>query len=207
MKKTNYIKVAGRNKDDKYLTPYKMTERLLDLEIFDKDATFLEPCCSKEMAIPKVLMKYGYNNIDMNIYEETKADFRTYSEDKKYDYIISNIPYGHLMMIDMINKAKRIATKKIILLYPINCLNGAKRFERIYGDKEYPLARIYQFVMYASLKDTLRADGRYEAGMIMYGWFVFERGYVGEITLKQINNKTDIFAKRSKEILTDLYEN
>ena len=110
------------------------------------------------------------------------------------------------MMIDMINKAKRIATKKIILLYPINCLNGIKRFERIYSDKEYPLAKIYQFVMYSSLKDTLRADGRYEAGMIMYGWFVFEKGYVGDIILKQLNNTKDIYGKRSAEILMELDE-
>ena len=83
---------------------------------------------------------------------------------------------------------KKIATKKVVVLYPINTLNGVERYNEIFSDEKYKLSKIYQFVRFPMLEETIREDGCYKTGMTLYGWFVFEKGYEGDIILKQINN-------------------
>ncbi len=176
-----------RNKNDSYLTPYSMIQQLLDREDFNKDGTFLEPCCSKERTIPETLKRNGFTNITCNIFDEDGIDFRLWDENNKYDYIITNTPYGSIST-ELILKMKKIVTKKFAVLFPISNLNGKKRYDRIYKDKDFPLKKIYQFVRFPLLIDTVRKDGCYYTGMVLYGWFIYEKGYKGSIMLEQIDN-------------------
>jgi hypothetical protein len=177
-----------RNKNDSYITPYSMIQQLLDVEVLDKNGSILEPCCSIHRSIPTTLIKNGFTNITENIYEETNNSFLDFDETIQYDYIISNTPYGNKNFINFVNKAKKIAKKKVILLYPLNCLNGVERYNKVYNDEEYKLARLYQFIRYPMLEDTIREDGKYKTGMSIYAWYVWEKGYTGETVLKQIDN-------------------
>ena len=179
-----------RNKNDEYITPPSMVGQLLEREKFDfANDTFLEPCCdARHITIPRVLWKHGAKNVEVNIYEETGKSFLDWDEDKKVDIVISNTPYGNKNTIAFINKAKKIAKKKVVLLYPLTTLNGKERFEKVWSDTDFPLTRIYQFIRFANLKNTLDDTGNYEAGMVLYAWFVFDVGGNGKIELIQIDN-------------------
>ena len=181
------LKKDKRNKNDSYLTPYSMIQQLLDREHFDKDGTFLEPCCSKERTIPNILKRNDFNNITCNVYDQDGIDFLDWNEEDKYDYIITNTPYGSIST-EMILKMKKVVKKKFAVLFPISNLNGKKRFDKIYSDKEFKLKKIYQFIRFPLLIDTIREDGCYKTGMVLYGWFIYERGYKGETIFEQIDN-------------------
>jgi len=188
-----------RNKNDSYITPYSMIQQLLDVEVLDKNGTILEPCCSIHRSIPTILIKNGFTNITENIYEETEKSFLDFDETIQYDYIISNTPYGNKNFINFVNKAKKIAKKKVILLYPLNCLNGVERYNKVYNDEEYKLARLYQFIRYPMLEDTIREDGKYKTGMSIYAWYIWEKGYTGKAEINWIDNNKYILNSKDKK--------
>jgi hypothetical protein len=176
-----------RNKNDKYLTPYSLTQLLLDTELIDKNASILEPCSSVEGAIVKVLKDNGYTNVTENIYNET-PETDIYNLQGNYDYIITNTPYGK-SIIPLVRKMKALATKQVIALYPINTLHSTSRLKSgIFSDESYKLKSVLMFVRPPFLKDTLQADGKFYTGLNSYGWFIWEKGYTGEVILKMLDN-------------------
>lgn len=188
-----------RNKFDKYITPYSVTQQLLDTILLDKTATILEPCCSEKLCITKILEKNGFTNVTSNIYDETKpeTDLFNLDETNKFDYIITNTPYGKTIP-DIIEKFKKIALKKIICLYPISTLHGTKRYNKLWLKDDFQLKEILMFVRPPFLKDSVQEDGCYQSGINAYGWFVWEKGYDGEIMLKLIDNYAFINRKKSQ---------
>lgn len=184
-----------RNKNDKYLTPYSLTQMLLDNIELDKNASILEPCSSVEGSIVKVLKDNGYTNVVENIYNET-PETDIFNLQGTYDYIITNTPYGKCI-IPMVEKMKRLATKQIIALYPTNTLHSTKRYRSgIFSDENFKLKEVLMFVRPPFLKDTLQDDGKFQTGLTTYGWFIWEKGYKGGIQLKMLDN-TD-FCNRKK---------
>jgi hypothetical protein len=176
--------------NDKYLTPLSLVKQLIENTELDRTATILEPCCSVEKSIIQVLEKYDFTNLTANIYDETdNTDFLLFNTETKYDYIITNTPYGDKEITKFILKMKQIATKRIICLYPLSILQGIKRYERIWSDKVFPLKEVLLFVRPPFLTDTINPDGKYKTGMTFYAWFIWETGYVGEIIFKHINNQ------------------
>jgi len=177
-----------RNKNDKYLTPYSLTQMLLDNTNINKSSSILEPCSSIEGAIVKVLRQNGFNNITENIYDENDTNTDLFNINNQYEYIITNTPYGK-RIISIIEKFKTIATKQIIALYPINTLHSTKRFNsEIFTKTNYKLKEVLMFVRPPWLKDTLQENGKYDTAMNAYGWFIWENGYNGEITLRLLDN-------------------
>ena len=161
-----------RRKSDFYETPYSMTEQLLENELFGVNSvyggTILEPACGNG-AIAKVLKEKGY---DVVAYDKEK-DFL--QETKFCPYIITNPPYSQAF--EFILKAKKIAIDKFCFLLPLSYLHGQKRFEKIWSDAEFPLTKVYVFTRYPLLGEKLRDDGKYNTGMMVYAWFVWEKGY------------------------------
>jgi hypothetical protein len=174
-----------RNKNDEYITPTSMVQQLLDIHYISKFNSILEPCCSTHRTIPITLQKNGFTNITENIYGENGIDFMDWDCSKKYDTIITNIPYGIKNFVKFMTKMKQVAKEEIICLFPITYLNGKERY-RFYQDKEYPLSAIYPFTRFSLL--TEEAQEKYKGGMTLYGWFVFKKGYTGNCVMKQINN-------------------
>jgi hypothetical protein len=174
-----------RNKNDEYITPTSMVQQLLDTHYISKFNSILEPCCSTHRTIPITLQKNGFTNITENIYGENGIDFMDWDCSKKYDTIITNIPYGIKNFVKFMTKMKQIAKEEIICLFPITYLNGKERY-RFYQDKDYPLSAIYPFTRFSLL--TEEAQEKYKGGMTLYGWFVFKKGYTGNCVMKQINN-------------------
>jgi hypothetical protein len=186
-----------RNANDKYLTPYSLTQQLLDNIHIDKNATILEPCSSVEGCIVKVLKENGYNPVE-NVYTEDKphTNFFNFDTDKKYDYIITNTPYGK-SIIPFVKQMKKIATKQIICLYPTSTLHSTSRYKELWKDTDYKLKSILMFVRPPWLMDTIQEDGKYNTGMNAYAWFIWENGYEGETIFKLIDNTLYINKKKS----------
>ena len=178
-----------RNKYDKYLTPYSITQQLLDYISLDKNTKILEPCSSTEGCIVKVLRDNGFSNVTENIYDPLKPETDIFNlPNDSCDVIITNTPYGK-DIISFVKKMKTIATKMVIALYPISTLHSTKRFNQLWNDDEYGLSEVLMFTRPAWLKDTIQKDGKYNTGINAYGWFIWTKGCKGnDIKLRIIDN-------------------
>lgn len=178
-----------RKKSDFYETPYSITRHLLDVEDFDFNLTVCEPACGNG-AITKVLKNY-FNFEQITEYDIEK-DFLT--ETQSYDYIITNPPFS--IANDFIIKAKTVATKKFAFLLPLSYLHGKTRYDSIFTDKSYGLKTVYVFTRYPMLGESLREDGKYNTGMMVYAWYVFENNYSGKPFIEWIDNNKDVLSKK-----------
>ncbi len=168
-----------RKESDFYETPYSLTRLLLDSERLE--GSILEPAMGNG-AIGKVLNENQYSYIGYDI----ENDFLKQSQ--KYSIIITNPPFS--LAQQFILKAKELAQEKIIFLLPLSYLHGKKRYDQIWTDKKFPLARIYVFTRYPLLGEKLREDGKHRTGMMVYAWYVWEKGYRGEPIIKWLDNNS-----------------
>jgi len=181
--------LGQRKKSDFYETPYSMTSHLLEVEDFNKSLTVCEPACG-DGAIVKILEKKWDNvvayDIEKNFLWETE----------NYDYIITNPPFS--LAYEFVQKAKQIATEKFAFLLPLSYLHGKKRYDNIYMDKQYGLKKVYVFTRYPMLGESLREDGKYNTGMMVYAWYIFENHYGGLPVIDWIDNNEDVLSKKRK---------
>ena len=181
--------LGQRKKSDFYETPYSMTSHLLEVEDFNKSLTVCEPACG-DGAIVKILEKKWDNvvayDIEKNFLWETG----------NYDYIITNQPFS--LAYEFVQKAKQIATEKFAFLLPLSYLHGKKRYDNIYMDKQYGLKKVYVFTRYPMLGESLREDGKYNTGMMVYAWYIFENHYSGLPVIDWIDNNEDVLSKKRK---------
>ena len=178
-----------RKKSDFYETPYSMTSHLLEVEDFNKSLTICEPACGAG-AIVKVLEKEWQEVIAYDI----EKNFLW--ETGNYDYIITNPPFS--LAYEFVQKAKQIATEKFAFLLPLSYLHGKKRYDNIYMDKQYGLKKVYVFTRYPMLGESLREDGKYNTGMMVYAWYIFENHYSGLPVIDWIDNNEDVLSKKRK---------
>jgi len=181
--------LGQRKKSDFYETPYSMTWQLLERETFDKTKKILEPSCG-DGAILKVLRDIGYNVVGKDL--SLGNDFL--KEKEKYDTIITNPPFS--LALEFILKAKELCNK-LVLLLPLSYLHGKERYDKIYNDNIFPLSKVYVFTRYPLLGEPLRNDGKYNTGMMVYGWFVWNKNHVGEPVIRWIDNN-DYILKRGE---------
>ena len=198
MKGKNFsLKSNKRNKNDYYQTPYGMTRQLLEVENFE--GKILEPSCGAG-AIVKVLRDHNklVDYCDLNNEFSLTGIFKNFKDFvnddfDRYDNIITNPPYS--LAKEFILKAKQITNNKIAMLLPLNYLHGVTRYNEIYIDKEFPLKAVYVFCRYGLLEDTIREDGMYKSGMMVYAWYIWDKDYKGEPMIRWINNNDYITSR------------
>ena len=157
-----------RKKSDFYETPYSITLQFLEREGKEKlIGTILEPSCGNG-AIVKVLKEMNLNVVGKDL--SAGQDFL--QEFEKYDAIITNPPFS--IAFEFIQKCKKL-TNYFALLLPLSYLHGKKRFDDIYSDSIFPLSRVYVFTRCPMLGEKLREDGKYNTGMMVYAWFVWDK--------------------------------
>lgn len=179
---------GSRRKSDFYETPYSLTEHLLDAEDFDFRKSCLEPACGSG-AIVKIIKPFWGKKL--SAYDKER-DFL--KETKSFSYVITNPPFS--LAFEFVIKAKEVCKDKFCLLLPLSYLHGKKRFDWIYSDLDFPLKCVHVFTRYPMLGDKLREDGKYRTGMMVYAWYVWEKDYLGEPTIKWIDNNNDVLTKR-----------
>jgi hypothetical protein len=185
--------LGQRKKSDFYETPYSITQHLLDREPFDFDSTVWEPACG-DGAIVKVLKEYNWQNV-VHFDIQTGTDFLRQPD--RYDFIITNPPFS--LAYEFIQKAKEVADRKFAFLLPLNYLHGQARFLNIYSDRTYGLKKVYVLTRYPMLGETLREDGKYHTGMMVYAWYVFENGYSELPCIDWIDNNGDVISSRDDQ--------
>ena len=185
-----------RKKSDFYETPYTLTRKFLDVEYFNKDSTVCEPACGGG-AITRVLKEH-WEDDKVTAYDQ-ETNFLC--ETGEYDYIITNPPFS--IAFEFIQRAKLVAKSKFAFLLPLSYLHGKKRFDEIYSDRTYGLEKVYVFTRYPMLGESLREDGKYNTGMMVYAWYVWTNGYSGLPTVDWLDNNEDVLSKKdSIEIVT-----
>ena len=182
-----------RRKSDFYETPYTLTRKFLDVEYFNKNSTVCEPACGGG-AITRVLKEHWEDDKVTAYDQETNFLWET----GEYDYIITNPPFS--IAFEFIQRAKLVAKSKFAFLLPLSYLHGKKRFDEIYSDRTYGLEKVYVFTRYPMLGEALREDGKYNTGMMVYAWFVFEKDYDGSPVIDWIDNNEDVLSKIDKKI-------
>ena len=179
-----------RKKSDFYETPYSITRQFLEVET-GISGKILEPSCGNG-AIVKVLKDKGFDVIGKDL--EFGHDFLR--ETERYDAIITNPPFS--IAYEFIQKCKELSNYFALLL-PLSYLHGKKRFDNIYSDQNFPLSRIYVFTRYPMLGEPLRDDGKYNTGMMVYAWFVWDMKTKGkEPIIKWIDNNEFVLSKYEK---------
>lgn len=180
---------GNRRKGDDYPTPYSLTERLLEVEKFGKGSKILEPAAGKQKAIVKVLEAQGFNVTSRDII--TGQDFLR-GDVEKFPYIITNPPYA--LADEFVERCRATATKKFALLLRTNFLSGQRRIK----DQRFrELKKVWIFSRMPDLTQDLRKDGKFKTAMIVYAWFVFEKGYMGAPEIGWIENSADVAKGRT----------
>lgn len=179
-----------RRKSDFYQTPFSMTEQLLENETFDDVFTVIEPCVG-EGAISKVLKKNKLTVYEMDI--NKGQDYLKFKADIGYKYIITNPPFS--LAKEFIQKSKEIYTEKIAMLLPLNYLHGQERYNiDIFNE----LKCIYVFTRYPMLTDKVRKDGKYNTGMMVYAWYIWQKDYKGKPKINWIDNNKYVLKRGEK---------
>ena len=181
-------KEKKRKPSDFYETPYSLTRHLLNHEHFDYKTNVCEPACGNG-AITKILKEKW----DSSLITEYDIEKNFLNETETYDYVITNPPFS--IANQFIEKAKKVANKKFAFLLPLSYLHGKKRYDTIYTDLNYGLKTVHVFTRYPMLGDTLREDGKYRTGMMVYAWYIFENGYSDKPSIGWIDNNSDVLSK------------
>ena len=186
--------IDGKRKaSDFYETPYSLTDQFLLNQPFINLCpvyTVLDPACGSK-AIGRVLCKHGYNPVEQDI--STGDDFLKYSG-SKVDLIITNPPYS--LAYEFILKAKDVSNRYIAFLLPLSYLHGKARFDNIWTDTKFPLSQVYVFTRYPLLGETLREDGKYHTGMMVYAWFVWCKQWNGEPIIRWLDNNEYVLSSK-----------
>jgi hypothetical protein len=171
--------MTTRAENDFYPTPPYATEALLARETFTPFV--LEPACgkgdiskvleaNKYIVLSYDLIKYGYGGI---------GDFLESDDPAGLD-IITNPPY--CLALEFLMHAKTLSHNKIAFLLRTAFLESQKRYQ-MFQDTQFPLKCIYQF----SSRLTIHKDGTDKSGgKTAYAWFVWDRSYVGEPSIRWI---------------------
>lgn len=180
-----YQKLTLRQRQDYYATDPSVTRDVLGVEAFN--SPILEPCCGGGFMAEEI-RKAGYS---VDAYDLIDRGYGTGGTDflsndwevGKYD-IITNPPYTNV--VAFIRQALKICRNKVAILMPLRYLSSKERFDVF---KQYPPKRVYVYIERICIAKNGDFDN-YEAGqnLEIYAWYVWEKGYQGETTLKWLHN-------------------
>ena len=173
---------ADREQHDFYATEPKAVELLLEEEQFLAD--ILEPCCGMNH-IAEVLKSRGFqvttsDLIDRGVGAEVK-DFFDY--ESWYGDIVTNPPYSQA--VDFVEHSLKIIDygSKVAMFLKIQFLEG-KKHKKFF--KRFPPKHIY--VASSRLRCAKNGEfDKYGSSAVCYAWFVWEKGYRGEPSVRWIN--------------------
>lgn len=163
---------SGRIKNGFVQTPRYVTEALINNEVFV--GNILEPCCGKG-AISEVLKVAGYNVISSDLIDYGYGEIKDlFNINKEYDNIITNPPFA--LKIDMIEHLLKITKNKLVLLWYTKNIGNLIESKRRNG-----LKNIYVFKKRIDWEET-------KIGWL-FAWYVWEKGYTGNINIKFIDEQ------------------
>lgn len=172
-----------RQSDDYYATEPKATEWLCRLEQFE--GRILEPSCG-EGHMSEVLKKAGYEVVSRDLVDRGYGEVAGFLaiDNQVWDgNIVTNPPYKFAQ--EFVEKALSIIPegKKVAMFLKLQFLEGKARRSLF---RSTPPIRIW--VSSSRLKCAMNGDFEaYGSSAVAYAWFVWEKGYKGETTVKWFN--------------------
>jgi len=174
-----------REQHDYYATEPKAVRMLLEIEHFEGK---IWECACGEGHLSEEMKRlgrdvYSTDIVDRN-YPDKIMDFLGIENNEQVDFnIITNPPYRYAN--EFISKALSIIPqgKKLALFLPIRYLEGKQR-KAIF--KLMPPKVVY--VSSSRIKCAMNGDfNKMTGSAVSYAWFIWEKGYSGETTLKWFN--------------------
>lgn len=168
---------SERQPEDLYCTHPKAVEELLKLEKFNNP--IWEPCDGLGH-ISDVLIAHGYNVRRSDLHTRGRniegIDFLECNE-RWSGHIITNPPYRQAT--DFVRKTLAVVADgcKVAMWLRILYLESAER-KRLF--EEFPPVRVW----ISSRRIPCGKEGNFGASAQGFAWFVWEKGYKGETTLK-----------------------
>lgn len=163
-----------------YCTPPHITKALLKREFFP--GAIWEPAAGRGHVV-QVLHECGYRDViasdlkDWGFRPCHTEDFLTAR--RCCDSLVTNPPFD--LKMEFLVHAKQVAARKIALLLPVECEYTKGFVARHEPDHDFPWKAMYAFVQsirWANLNDAWGKDHM--------AWFVFERGYAGDVIREKI---------------------
>lgn len=178
-----------RPANDFYPTPTCMTKELIFSGLFaeNREVEIYDPCSGK-YAIGNVLREFGYKNLvekDLMYGQDFLSDY----SDNCYDILIMNPPFK--LFNPFVEKAKRIADK----VYCIGKMNFFGAHDRNVNGLWEHLEWVLPFDRQISF-DKPEVDGKVECGMMITGWFIWNKNYNGFPKIKVLDMQKYIMRKR-----------
>lgn len=179
---------SEREQHDYYATEPKAVELLLEQESF---CPYVWECACGEGHISEVLKAHGYKVKSSDLYDRgyegteiidfLKVDKAEYKKDYPRD-IITNPPYKYAK--EFVKHALDISMDgtKVAMLLKLTFLEGKARKELF---KKYPPKTVYVFS--SRISCAKNGDFTTAANAVCYAWFVWEKGFKGNPTIKWIN--------------------
>lgn len=175
-----------RSKLDYYGTDPRSTRALLQVEDF-LDFVW-EPCAGRHMIVD-VLRNAGYDVMATDIadygFGDEKLDFLKYEPDHMLHCdIVTNPPYG--LSTEFAAKALEVIApgRKVAMFLRTLFLEGSKRYEALF--KENPPKTVYVFTN----RQVCDKDDDFTKGSaVSYAWFVWEKGWKGDPSIKWIKSE------------------
>ena len=177
-----------RSKLDYYGTDPRSTKALLKVETFNHK--IWEPCAGHHL-MSDVLKEAGYEVKTTDIADyglgDQKLDFlsNTWHLTEEFDGdIITNPPYG--LSTEFAIKALSLVKpgNKVAMFLRTLFLEGTKRYENLFKDN--PPKTIYVFT---NRQVSDKNDDFNKGSAVSYSWFVWEKGWKGEPTIKWISSE------------------
>ena len=176
-----------REENDFYATDPVAIDWLLKYEKFDQ--FIWEPACGQMHLSNRLKELGGHKVYSTDLINRGCDGFNGCVDFLKYDGpifqgdIITNPPYKYCS--EFIKKSLDVVEDghKVAMFLKIQTLEGQKRYEEIFS--KYPPKTIYVFVK----RVACGKNGEFSGGSaVCYAWFVWEKGWKGDTTLKWINN-------------------
>ena len=173
-----------REENDFYATEPKALELLLERETFNKD---IWECACGDGHLAKVLESHGYNvratDLVQRNYGRGGYDFLEISTVWKGD-ILTNPPYKYAQ--EFVEKSMEIIEdgNRVAMFLKIQFLEGKARRKMF---EKYPPKLIYV----SSSRLHCALNGEFEkyskSSPICYAWYIWEKGFTGEPTIRWFN--------------------
>lgn len=175
---------AERSKLDYYGTDPRSTKALLQVETFNHN--IWEPCAGHHL-IANVLKENGYEVKTTDIadygFGDELSNFLEFNGAFAGD-IVTNPPYG--LSTDFAIKALEVVKPgaKVAMFLRTLFLEGESRYNKLF--KENPPKYVYIFI---NRQTSSKVDDFSVGSAVSYSWFVWEKGFNGEPTIKFIKSE------------------
>lgn len=178
---SNHVK-EEREKNDFYATDPIAAEYLCDL--IDINNNILEPCCGKGH-LSKVFIRRGFNVTQSDLIDRMGNDTEDFLKRSKpfNGDIITNPPYKYAK--EFVEHALKLIPEgnKVCMFLKLTFLESKKRRELF---EISPCKTIY--VSSSRIKCAKNGDfSSVKSSAACYAWFIWEKGYKGEMTIKLFN--------------------